>query len=220
VKKKSIFNFPYSILLVAAMIAHIGYNKCGKNGDDYNINDNIKPPPLAASTKTWKIESPDGKIKQTWSDYIAVPACNKTDYDGGDRENPRSDCRSYTFDGATFYYYSWQYVKQNQHTLCPDPWRMPTKEDINDIVAAKDAGGGYIKNDPIYQFETERRDMGRMQGGLAVPTTSGQQVHAEYGDIHALWSASAKNRFQRPRPREPVVYDGGTTTGWRIRCVR
>jgi hypothetical protein len=93
-------------------------------------------PPFAASTKTWKIESPDGKIKQTWSDYIAVPACNKTDYIVGAWKTPSADCRSYTYRSTTFYYYSHEYVNVNQSALCPHPWRVTNSQDFCDLIAA------------------------------------------------------------------------------------
>jgi hypothetical protein len=93
-------------------------------------------PPFAATTKTWKIESPDGKIKQTWSDYIAVPACNKSDYIVGTGETLTADCRSYTYRSTTFYYYSQEYVDGTQKTLCPLPWHVPTAKDFGDLITA------------------------------------------------------------------------------------
>jgi uncharacterized protein (TIGR02145 family) len=87
-------------------------------------------PPHAASTKTWVIESPDGSIKQTWSDAIHIPACNKEDFDGGTEDSPKADCRSYTFEGRTCYYYSWTYVDGYADKLCPTPWRVPSSSDF------------------------------------------------------------------------------------------
>jgi uncharacterized protein (TIGR02145 family) len=229
-KKFSVFNSKFSILLVAALIACAGCNKDGKNGDD----DNIEPPPLATSTKTWKIESPDGKIKQTWSDYISVPACNKSDFNGGSGDDPISDCRSYTYDGTTFYYYSWAYVKQNQHTLCPDPWRMPRKDDIGHYVAATGADGNGTPYEQIllsYEskalWEIAVRDWGMLLAGSAHPTTYWSQIPVgignqgfAWGDIDqaglGVWLIFADhNRIGRA-----LDSDGSYDVGLQVRCVR
>jgi uncharacterized protein (TIGR02145 family) len=78
-------------------------------------------PRYAASTQTWEIDT------QTWSDVIQMPGCNKEDFTNYDDE---PDCRSITEDGKTWYYYNWPYVKQNAATLCPSPWRVPSRSDL------------------------------------------------------------------------------------------
>jgi predicted small lipoprotein YifL len=85
------------------------------------------PPPFAASTLTWALR------EQTWSDAIRLPECNKDDFDGGAGDAPRADCRSYTHGGKTFYYYSSPYVIAQAGRLCPAPWRVPTKEDFQQL---------------------------------------------------------------------------------------
>jgi uncharacterized protein (TIGR02145 family) len=112
-------------IMVATAIIFTG---CKKNDDDvYEAKD---APPYAASKKVWKIESPDGQIKQIWSDHIQVPACLKKSFDGGTDDDPKADCRSDTYEETSIFYYSWQYVVQNRPSLlCPDPWRVPTKDD-------------------------------------------------------------------------------------------
>jgi hypothetical protein len=83
-------------------------------------------PIYAASTRTWVFGT------QTWSDAIHVPACNKNDYTN-DYNNPQ--CRSYTEDGTTWYYYNWPYVNQNAAQLCPSPWRLPSLSDFSTLVS-------------------------------------------------------------------------------------
>jgi hypothetical protein len=82
-------------------------------------------PPDAASTRTWIIGN------QTWSDHINVPACFKSSYNGGTADAPRADCRN---DPDYSYLYSWQYVHDHASTLCPAPWRVPTREDFMAVV--------------------------------------------------------------------------------------
>jgi hypothetical protein len=132
----------------------------------------VTPPPYAASEETWKFGN------QTWSDAIHDPACDKLSFYSGSSENPREDGRSYTYKKETFYYYNWTYVDANKSTLCPDPWRVPTKSDfealVNNNISADDlydawGYGGYAHDDyynpmrevsstAIYWSSTESRD--------------------------------------------------------------
>ena len=82
------------------------------------------PPPHAASAKTWVFGN------DTWSDRINVPTCNKTAFSSGSAYSPKADCRSYTYNGSLYYYYSWPYVSNNASQLCPNPWRVPTDQEI------------------------------------------------------------------------------------------
>jgi hypothetical protein len=83
------------------------------------------PPTHAASTQTWTFGD------QTWSDAIHIPDCNKTDFTDS---NTNPDCRNYTRDGNTWYYYNWSYVDANTTTLCPSPWRIPSQSDFDTFV--------------------------------------------------------------------------------------
>jgi hypothetical protein len=139
-------------LMLAAALALGGCRK-----DVYYQVVNIKPedaPPHAASTKTWTF----GSSTLMWSDAIQIPECNKTSFDGGTAEEPKADGRSYTHEGKTYYYYSWPYVHENAAQLCPDPWRVPTEDDFEALVAAVAAAqlaaawgyGGYVSGSSVY----------------------------------------------------------------------
>jgi hypothetical protein len=84
-------------------------------------NANDEYPPHAASTQTWRFGH------QVWSNAILIPECNKADFT---RDNDTPDCRSYTSGSATMHYYNWAYVHAHKNTLCPAPWRVPTKNDL------------------------------------------------------------------------------------------
>ena len=91
------------------------------------------PPPHAASTTTWTFGA------QQWSDAINIPDCNKSEFT--DSPNTPS-CRSFNgtgTNGATYYYYNWAYVNANKDALCPAPWRVPTKGDLDAVVASATA---------------------------------------------------------------------------------
>jgi hypothetical protein len=100
-------------------------------------------PFYAAGTQTWTF----GASTLVWSDAIHIPDCNKSDFTDSYTE---PHCRSYTDGANTWYYYNWPYVNANKSTMCPSPWRVPTKEDFDlladnasnsDLVAAWGYGG-------------------------------------------------------------------------------
>jgi hypothetical protein len=83
-------------------------------------------PPHAESGETWMWVFG----KQMWSNAIHMPECNKEDFIESETE---PDCRSYTENGETKYYYNWAYVNTNRNKLCPSPWRVPTKADMETL---------------------------------------------------------------------------------------
>jgi hypothetical protein len=85
------------------------------------------PPPHAASSNTWQYGN------QIWSDRINVEG------DDCDKAFARSEsavCGTYSDAGVTRYYYNWHYVDANKESMCPSPWRVPTSDDFDAILAA------------------------------------------------------------------------------------
>jgi uncharacterized protein (TIGR02145 family) len=109
-------------LLVLLLVLLLAFAGCKK--DDDKTTDT---PPFAASTQTWTFGD------QIWSDAIQCPECNKETSEESDTE---PDCSSYADaeSGKTFYYFNWPYVDAKKNTMCPDPWRVPTKEDFVALV--------------------------------------------------------------------------------------
>jgi uncharacterized protein (TIGR02145 family) len=112
-------------------------------------------PAYAASAQTWTF----GSSTLVWSDAIQIPDCDKDDFADSDTD-PK--CRSYTEGANTWYYYNWPYVIDNAATLCPAPWRVPTKADFDALVAVTNAAGliaawgygGYAYNSGISSTST------------------------------------------------------------------
>jgi hypothetical protein len=116
-----------SLMVAAAMV----FASCNKeNYPQDSESTTSDPPTYAASNKIWVFG------EQTWSDAIHMPECNKETFDGGYWNEPKADCRSYTYEGKTYYYYSWPYVDAHKATMCPSPWRVPTKDDF-ELLADK-----------------------------------------------------------------------------------
>jgi uncharacterized protein (TIGR02145 family) len=83
------------------------------------------PYPPGAGTNTYTTCS------QIWSAPVRIAACDKTDfafYDAG------PNCRSGTNNNEKFYYYNKLYVQENLDNLCPPPWRVPDKDDFEELI--------------------------------------------------------------------------------------
>jgi hypothetical protein len=110
-------------------------------------------PPHAASTNTQVFG------RQTWSDAIRMPDCNKTDFENSD---VIPQCRSYTNGDMTYYYYNWPYVNRHASRLCPAPWRVPEHSDFvtlmynsdNHALVAAWVYGGNVRGKSVGSVET------------------------------------------------------------------
>jgi hypothetical protein len=87
------------------------------------------PPAYAATTQTWRFGT------RTWSDMIQIPGCNTPVVNYIVTFNSQQ-CASATVDGKVYYFYNKVYIVANATTLCPSPWRVPTREDLDALVAS------------------------------------------------------------------------------------
>jgi uncharacterized protein (TIGR02145 family) len=89
------------------------------------------------SDSTWVISG--NGIIQEWSDVVMATGCNKSTYFGGQYDsvtetmNYFADCRTNPGHGDLF---SWEAVSIYKNILCPDDWRVPTREDFRDLDIA------------------------------------------------------------------------------------
>jgi hypothetical protein len=84
-----------------------------------------------ASAQTWTFGASTPTL--TWSDAIRAVECDKESFLNSDTE---PQCRSYIDNNYKRYYYNWPYVIANAATLCPSPWRVPSKDDFDILAAA------------------------------------------------------------------------------------
>jgi uncharacterized protein (TIGR02145 family) len=167
-------------------------------------------PPYAASAKTWTVGN------QIWSDHINVPACNKKDFDSGSESNPKADCRN---NPDYYYMYSWLYVQQNAEKMCPAPWRIPTKEDFEELDKAL-GGNGDFNKDKALAVKYENR-WGGVYGGYAnIGLVYYTNFYANY------WSSTEHNSskgYYLNFLQDGRVYPHDHLTkryGMLVRCVR
>lgn len=84
--------------------------------------------------KTWTIG------EQVWSDAVMAARCKKEEFDGGTYGDPvyKVDCRQNEGYGDWF---SWAAVDTYKTILCPEGWRVPTKEDFYNLDIALGGDG-------------------------------------------------------------------------------
>jgi hypothetical protein len=156
-------------------------------------------PRYAASTRTWTFGN------QTWSDAIRMPECNKTDFTASYTD---PHCRSYTEDGTTWYYYNWPYVDKNKAKMCPSPWRVPARSDIEDIDIELDPFN------PLFPFDW-------FDGG---ETTSDNKI--KYVKTFSFfWTTSVSKREPTCAwvlDMDPYLYlnEHSLSYGFQVRCVK
>ncbi|MDR0438385.1 MAG: fibrobacter succinogenes major paralogous domain-containing protein [Bacteroidales bacterium] len=137
-----------------------------------------------ASNKTWTIPLPNGS--QTWSDAVQASNCRKkTTFNGGDSLFYHVDCRSNPRQKGDLF--SWLAVAKFKDSLCPAPWRVPTKEDF--IVLDLALGGtGSFSPETSHRSKYLNRWGGAFGGWCdSVGLLEGQKSFACY------WSQSEDN---------------------------
>ena len=101
-----------------------------------------------ASTQTWIIGS------QTWSDVVQTTNCsNRNTFNGrnGTNRTYNADCRSNPDRKGDLF--SWCAIVRFQDQLCPNTWRVPTREDFRNLDIA--LGGSGSNRNSTSQFVTE-----------------------------------------------------------------
>jgi hypothetical protein len=93
------------------------------------VTQDVSPPAYAATTQTWTFGT------RTWSDMIQIPGCNIPIVNYITTFNT-PQCASATVDGKVYYFYNKVYFVANATNLCPSPWRVATREDLNALVAS------------------------------------------------------------------------------------
>jgi hypothetical protein len=152
-------------------------------------------PRYAASTQTWVFGA------QTWSDVIHIPACDKQDFDGGTKDAPKADCRTYTHEGETWYYYSWPYVNEHAGLLCPSPWRVPADEDFSN----------FLEDITTVDRTIDWRHGGYVYGGVVEDMSFGYYWSSTVNDAHAYGLYYFGSY--------PGVRNYSQSIGFQVRCV-
>ena len=179
--------------------------------------------PLSLGTVSFATDSIWEVGSQRWSDAVQATGCNKTAYDGGTsgNYNYNADCRSNPNHKGDLF--SWYAVDAFKSQLCPDGWRVPTKQDF---IALDSALGG-PRSDRHYS-STTLRDMyldtwGGVVGGYCSPdgTLYHQTSTAEYWSQTERTSSATAHYlyFSAGGLIHPQDY-GSKGYGRSLRCVK
>ena len=130
-----------------------------------------------ATATTWTVGS------QTWSDAVQTTDCSKKiSFDGGSFGNYKVDCRSNL--GHKGDLFSWEMVNQYKGYLCPNGWRVPTREDfINLDINLGGEGDSQSSNETLINGYLNTWG-GAYGGGCGANGLFGQGSYARY------WSQS------------------------------
>jgi uncharacterized protein (TIGR02145 family) len=94
------------------------------------------------SDETWSVGG------ATWSDAVKASGCRKVEFNGGMTDHTAfyADCCSNDNYGDLF---SWRAVDDYGDQLCPDDWRVPTREELVSLDTALGGDGKYAANNSI-----------------------------------------------------------------------
>jgi hypothetical protein len=151
-------------------------------------------PPGAASTQTWTYDT------QTWSDVIQISECATASFKV-DGQTP--SCCSSSATGRLLYYYNWAYVNANKGKMCPSPWRVPTKGDLDGLTAS--ATGSKV-------FDDWKATGAFVNGSLGWTAYSMLWSSTEYNDTYAYYMDL--KIYYWDKTTEPKI------SGMPVRCIK
>jgi hypothetical protein len=179
----------------------------------------VATPQKANSGTVWTF----GESPLVWSDFIVMQGCDGSawnTYNDGAFTDTHPVCASAStyirneqtvnFD-HTYYYYNWPYVIEHQAEMCEDPWRVPTKADLDALM--------------MVSSESELLQTWDRPGSMW-----GLNNFATPGGEFVLWSTTSSTAIKEGHPtayymRMGGPYGGGISDEFRgvggmVRCVR
>ncbi len=177
----------------------------------------------SANTRTITGTVDELSITQVWSDAVTATGCQKTAYNGGSSGAFKIDCRSNpSYPGDLF---SWCAVVKYASTLCPAPWRVPTKDDFINLDKALGGTGstrGTSSSELLKYFGTDSNQWGAAYGGYANAdgTLSRQGSEACY---RSQTEYSAGSGYYLDLHSSGSIYPQDNNSkyyGFSLRCVR
>jgi uncharacterized protein (TIGR02145 family) len=161
--------------------------------------------------RTWKIGN------QEWSELVMASGCEKNDYQGESDLGYVADCRQDTNYGNGILF-SWEAVNRYKNLLCPEPWRVPTRDDFINLDKALGGTGINRVKDEILR-DKYLRDWGSIYGYMELK--EGEIVQGAYYWSQSEGSAVSAHRFHF-NSKGKIWPKGGSYKEYAhsIRCVR
>lgn len=168
------------------------------------------------TAKTWIVE------EQEWSDAVVAELCDKEAFDSGGYPSYKSACRS---NGEYGHLFSWPAVYRFQSEICPDGWRVPTKDDY--IALDINLGGTGELNVGLEQYIDDNYLNPEVWGGENAGYCGNGGQLTNQGRYLGYWTASEYEGEGR-YGHSIYAFDGGVSPanvdmkyiGFPVRCVR
>jgi uncharacterized protein (TIGR02145 family) len=162
------------------------------------------------------------EVVQIWSDVVTASKCKKTIFCGGVFEEVTfyADCRSNPgFKGSLF---SWSAVQVFGKQLCPEPWRVPTKEDFVTLdillggTGEKNLGETHFSQyTNVWKNQSGGYNFGGAEAGLLQQGFTGYWSQSEVDSTHG-YLLYLNNNIRLSEPQYRRIKDEGHA----LRCVR
>jgi uncharacterized protein (TIGR02145 family) len=193
-------------------------NGCSSTPAAGTITVNVTTPPGAASTQTWVVGN------QTWSAPLkVVSGCEVATNFGTYASHPAAYVRTSGVYSGSGYLYSSLCVVETASTLCPAPWRLPTKADF--ISLDESFGGNGANRTSVsedYVTLNYITKWGAVLGGYAVMEIIDQVEQTAYywsstieGTMHYYLATSLTYLTVSPQTK----FDNNWQ-GYQVRCVK
>ncbi|MCL2027231.1 MAG: fibrobacter succinogenes major paralogous domain-containing protein [Bacteroidales bacterium] len=211
-------------LLYSTMILSLVFAvSCDDKGKDPEQEQEQEHPLLGIvsfkSDSTWTISN--DTITQEWSDVVMASGCKKDGFNGGRPSSYRADCRQNNPGYGDLF--SWRAVSENKDLLCPNDWRVPTREDFRDLDIAM-GGNGELRPSWVDNFVENTYLNYSVWGGVG----GGIYNNYDYGspsNVFFYWSqteANANRGFALSCITGSIhpQSDEDKDNGFQLRCVR
>jgi len=172
-----------------------------------------------ATDSIWTISG--AGITQIWSDAVTMSNCGNS-FSGGSVDDFNADCRTNPNHKGDLF--SWCAVVRFQDSLCPAPWRVPSRQDFIDLDIALGGTGNARTND--LQFINDNYINPYVWGGHYGGYTWSSAIREQgvsghyWSSTHGMWTGVylifTTNHGGGINPREVIFKDMGKT----LRCVR
>ncbi len=184
----------------------------------------------------WKVERIDSanNIQQTWSDVVIAKGCQKDTFLGEfgkdgfvtNEDIYLADCRKHPNGSGDMF--SFEAVKLYKDKICPEGWRVPTREDFTNLDKALGGNGARSEGDSILiskYFDTWGAEQYYcLNDGYMGYSLSKYWSQTEFGESHGrsldILPVDQLNIQPVQKKHVDPAYNSYKSVGYPVRCVK